>query len=424
MKKETLLFFGGIREGEYENLLKKGFDLIAIVDNYLPELPKNSSVLLHIERMPLNALSSEELYHIQQLVKQYHIHSILCIIEDFLPAYVSLLTYLKKSGISASAVEKCANKTLMHQCFLQEIGPKATAQSRQITNNIELLEFANNVGYPIVIKPNGLYSSFFISCNQNEQELKHNFDLTQQSILTYLEQIHSQKNVLIQAEEYLTGSNHSVDCIVLANGEVIPTPVVDVLTGYDIGGNDFHHFARIAPSMLTTQQQHNLIELAIEGIHALGISHCIAHVELIYTPNGPRLLEIGARPGGNRINIMQQAFGIDLMMAYYQITRHSSIPNSLYAIHPPQTNFVIVTPFPIQEGLLSQINEAELINQLSTYFRHTIKKKIGDKVGTAKQGYSSPMSIELKSNDQDKIWQDIEKIKHFSSLFIITDITQ
>jgi len=44
---------------------------------------------------------------------------------------------------------------------------------------------------------------------------------------------------------------------------------------------------------------------------------CAAHVEFI----GPRLGEIGARPGGNRPRISKWHNGMDMLYAYYQILR-------------------------------------------------------------------------------------------------------
>lgn len=413
---ETILFFGGIRDGEYESLLAKGFKIIVIADEGITNLPSDTKGLFLVEKMPLLNLSIDTIKYLEKLIIKYKVSTTICVMEYFMESYAKLLSEIKKPGISNALTALCTDKTEMHRLFIEKIGSHATAQYQIINNEEELFAFANKIQFPIVLKPHGLYGSLFVSFSDTQKSLKENYHSAKNGIDEYLKRIKSKKEIFIQAEEYLAGSNHSVDCVVLKNGDVIPTPVIDVITGKDIGRKDFHHFARVAPSSLSEAQQKEVIDLAIQGVRALGLFSCAAHVELIYTKKGPKLLEIGARPGANRIKMLWEVFGIDLMYAHYQGLNDQQAHIQISKQNP----FAVVTPYPVESGILEKAQDRELVSQLSTYANHRLKAKLGSKIGSPQAGYLSPLSIELKSNDLDAILGDIHKIKNFDELFILS----
>lgn len=412
-KKEAILFFGGVRKGEYENLIERGFNIVVIPDDSWSFLPTDREAFTYLEFLPLQNLSATTISTLVQIIQQYNIRSILCVIEVFMHSFAKLLKEIDYIGISPELANLTSNKTLMHHAFVKKIGTHSTAQYCEIKNKEQLIEFSKKINYPIVLKPSALYASLFVSYNNNESEMIENYLQAQVGIEQHLNKIQSDKNVLVQAEEYLSGSNHSVDCVVTHDGEVIATPVIDVLTGRDIGIQDFHHFARIAPSSLSMQQQNDVIYLAKEGVRALNMTACVAHVEIIQTKNGPKLLEIAARPGGNRIHILKKSFGIDLIYAYYQVVKKETPKLSSLYEYP----FAILTPFPNINGVFRGVNIQKITQEIASYFSHEIKAKPNQKIGTAVDGYTSPLTIELKSNSYETILRDIEHIKNSDDIY-------
>lgn len=415
-RNDAILFYGGIRQGEYESLLKRGFHIVVIVDESWPILPKDTSEFILIQHMPLQDLASSSILQIKQIIKKYKIKAVLCLIEPFAYSWAKLLTQINFKGVTPELAEITANKSAMHKVFIEKIGPDSTARYSQVNDEDQLLSFAEEVGYPIILKPSGLYASFFVSCSHNIDELLANFNATNVGIKQHLAKIKSNKNVSVQAEEYLMGSNHSIDCVITSSGEVIPTPIVDVLTGRDIGKKDFHHFSRTTPSMLLENEQHSLMQLAIQGIHALEMKTCIAHVELIYTSRGPRLLEIAARAGGNRTKILYEAYGIDLTYAHYLV----AVEQNPEIIILRQDPYAIITPFPNKKGIFQGIDDKMISSKLKSYYKHEVKATVGQLIGTAREGYTSPLCIELKSHSLEEISQDIAKIKNNTDIIYIT----
>jgi biotin carboxylase len=64
------------------------------------------------------------------------------------------------------------------------------------------------------------------------------------------------------------------------------------------------HFVEVGhqqPADLTADQHQAVCALAVRAVRALGVSAGAAHVEIMVTREGPRLIEVGARLGGDYI---------------------------------------------------------------------------------------------------------------------------
>ncbi|HLG60942.1 MAG TPA: ATP-grasp domain-containing protein [Ktedonosporobacter sp.] len=324
--------------------------------------------------------------------------------------------HLGLPGFSKEAALLCLDKSLMHERFVQRIGSQSTARFKKVSSKKELMAFAQNTGLPIILKPTNLYNSLFVSLNWSQEELLQNYEVVVRELQGFLQkagQYHVSPS--IQAEEFLQGSTYSIDCIVDSAGNVTLTPIVDIISGRDIGWSDFHHFARVVPSRLTTSQQEALYSLAVAGVQALEIRSNIAHVELVQTSQGPKLLEIGARPGGNRARLFDLSSGIDLIYAYYQV-RSGMKAEIEYRQTVPTA---IVSPYSRKQGVLTEIRHLDRITQLKTYFAHEVKVNPGQAVGPSASGYTAPLSIELRSELASDLYQNMQEIQSWQDLFLI-----
>jgi len=209
--------------------------------------------------------------------------------------------------------------------------------------------------------------------------------------------------------QYLTGVNTSVDCLIDQAGHVFTTPVVDVLTGKDVGLDDFHHFARIVPSQVSAPDQEALRQRAIAGVQALDMTTSAAHVEFI----GSRLGEIAARPGGNRPHILNLAYGLDEIHALYQILMGQTPDLSTQR----RDSAAVVTPFSGKTGRLCTIRHLDRITELPTYLFHEVRIQSGQPVGLARSGYRAPLYIELFSTDEHAVRRDVDRIASWTDLY-------
>jgi hypothetical protein len=213
------------------------------------------------------------------------------------------------------------------------------------------------------------------------------------------------------AAEYLEGGNTSIDCVADHAGRVYTTPPVDVLTGRDVGVDDFHHFARLLPSGLSAGEQDELARLAVAGMQALDLTTCAAHVEFI----GSRLGEIAARPGGNRPRILELAYGIDALHAYYQV-----LVGQAPDLRPTRRRAAaVVTPFPARNGVLRAIRHLDRLAKLPGYLYHEVRGQPGQRVGLARSGFRAPLYVELLADDADTVRRGVDLIASWSDLYVV-----
>ena len=123
-------------------------------------------------------------------------------------------------------------------------------------------------------------------------------------------------NTTVLMEEYLEGPEVDVD-LVLSGGERRYAAVID-------NGPTFEPFFgetwACLPSQLSGEKQRELEAMAIDAVKALGFTDGVYHVELKYTPNGPRLIEVNARMGGGPTRMIHKLVsGIDLVREQFLI---------------------------------------------------------------------------------------------------------
>jgi hypothetical protein len=402
---------GIARPGEYESLLDHGLSCGVLVDTNTPLRLADTSRFTLVERFDFSKPRAELVERVREIRRHHPLSCLMNTVEHYVVHTADVATALGLPGLSPSAARLCVDKRAMRQRFFDRIGARATARFRAVASEAEALGFAGKVGYPVFLQPDSLFSSLWATRNDTPEELLTSFRALQEGVPRYLEALGQPGRCLTAvAAEFLEGRNRSVDCLVDAQGRITTTPVVDVLSGRDIGINDFHHFARIAPSELDAEGQEELEALAVEGVRALDMTSCASHVECI----GNKLGEIaGGRHGGNRARLLNLSYGIDLMLNYYRVLCGGSPePRRTW-----ERTAAIVTPFPRQRGTLRAIHHLDDLTRLPGYHYHEIRIQPGKEVGLARGGYSAPLYIELVSEDGDDIHRGVDRIASWADLF-------
>lgn len=421
MKEPLTLYIGTVRRGEFESLLQRDVSVGVIIDT-------NSSIKLAdlnsfrvVEYCDYHHIETELLPLIDRISQRWDISCVLVTHEAYVLPTSYVTQHLGLPGLSLQAVQFCLDKTKMHRRFVQHAGSKVTARFAHVRSQEDLLTFAQEMGFPLILKPANLYNSLFVTLSCSQEELLANYSQLMLSMQEVWQKTDGSVSYpQMQAEEFLEGTIHAVDCIVDAHGQVMTTPIVDAITGREIGWNDFHHFARFTPSRLSSKQQQDLYQVVIEGVKALEITSGVAHVEIIQSSQGPKLLEIGARPGGGRARLFQLSCEFDLMYQYYLVRRgeaYSAPSPSQGKIHPT----AIVTPYARQVGNLSYIAHLAEIQNLPTYRAYEQKIRFGQPVGPSTLGYTSPLTIVLQADDPEAVYRDLQMLQSWSDLFEVVD---
>lgn len=225
--------------------------------------------------------------------------------ETVLEATAKAAEKLGLPHMSAQAAARCRDKyetrTLLEQAGL------ASVRHRLVTSAREAVRAAEFFGYPVVVKPRALAGSLGVVRAEDGVAVRRAFALAESSRFADLPTGHG---VLI--EEYLDGPEISVDSVVF-EGRVDCVHVARKRLGFDPYFEEVGH--------LVTRWSHEswaqpVRELVVQVHRALGVTHGVTHAEIRLTREGPRLVELNGRLGGDLIPfISAMATGMDLVAA-------------------------------------------------------------------------------------------------------------
>lgn len=119
------------------------------------------------------------------------------------------------------------------------------------------------------------------------------------------------------AQEFVTGPECSVEILCAGDGiEVVA--VTDKLT---TGAPHFVELGHSQPTAFSEPVRREVETVAVGAVGALGLRDCAVHAEIILTDQGPKVIELGARLGGDLItsHLTPLSTGVDMIEALIRI---------------------------------------------------------------------------------------------------------
>ncbi|MFE9421341.1 acetyl-CoA carboxylase biotin carboxylase subunit family protein [Kitasatospora sp. NPDC006697] len=165
---------------------------------------------------------------------------------------------------------------------------------------------AERIGYPVVLKPRGFGASVGVIRVDGPEQLAAGFAFTSAATLPDPITYNSAEPYLV--EECVTGEEVSVDAVV-QGGKAVPLFVGRKVVGYPPYAEEVGHHVEGADPLLADAGFADLLT----AIHAaLGFTDGWTHSEFMLTADGPRLIEVNGRLGGDLIPYLGRlATGID-----------------------------------------------------------------------------------------------------------------
>ncbi|OHA65728.1 MAG: hypothetical protein A3E07_00235 [Candidatus Wildermuthbacteria bacterium RIFCSPHIGHO2_12_FULL_45_9] len=166
------------------------------------------------------------------------------------------------------------------------------------------------IGFPLVIKPAGLAASLLVTIAYHEEELAKSLRRVLRKLRSQYKKWEGRGEPQVLVEQFMEGEMYSIDCYVSSSGKIYYCPLVHVKTGRSIGFDDFFGYQRITPTLLTPENIQLAQETAKKAIYGLGLRSSTAHIELMKTENGWKIIELGPRIGGFRDTMYLLSFDI------------------------------------------------------------------------------------------------------------------
>ncbi|MDP5276632.1 ATP-grasp domain-containing protein [Chengkuizengella axinellae] len=247
-----------------------------------------------------------------ELSNKYEIISVFTLNEYRIPlASLISKTLGLKNTLSYDAALVCRNKKLTRTKLDQlDIG---RVKYTLLTETHEVEEGIKGFTFPLIVKPSNDAGSRNVYLCNNMDEVTTAVTTIRSDKVNFIEQPIDE----ILVEEFIDGPEYSVESYTL-NGitkvigitqkEVTPFPLA-----IEIG----HNF----PAKLSREVEEEIVKLVIKSLEAIGVDNAVTHAEVKYTKNGPRLIEVNARPGGDQIpELVLAVTGIDLREIAFRIS--------------------------------------------------------------------------------------------------------
>lgn len=274
----------------------------------------------------------------------------------------------------AAIGEKCGLKTISYNTAINATD-KGKMRKRLKEMNIPIpnffivssieqyLEVTSNFKEKFIVKPADNSGSRGIVLVKDINNLNEAFWYAKQ---------HSRTGEIL-VEEYMEGPEVSVETLTI-NGITHVIAITDKLT---TGAPHFVEMGHSIPSQLPVDIQNEIKILATSAIHAIGIDVGPSHTEIIFTSDGPKIVELGARLGGDNIttHLVPLATGIDMVECSLRIALGEDV--KLPKIHQ---RGAAIRYFKSGEGILKSIDYPTDLIEKDGVKEVTITKSIGDRI--------------------------------------------
>lgn len=336
------------------------------------------------------------------------INACITVYEGYILANAIIAEELGLPGLSREAAIACSDKEIMRTKFALS-SEKVSPDFHVVESTQSLIEFANTHEFPLILKPANLSKSLLVTKNNTLDELISNYKKAiELADETYAKYAPNQVPKFI-VEEFLEGSIHSVDAFIDANGEPnVLDNVVDYQTGHDIGFDDNFHYSRLLPSRLSADEIQAIRHTATLGCRLLGMTSSPAHIEIILTKNGPRIVEIGARNGGYRERMHRLANGIDTTANALAL----SLDQPLNITATKNDSIGVFELFPKNTGVFQAIKNEDKLRELPSLNYLSVKAKPGEQVGKAGDGCKMCAVVILHNTNPQVFNRDLQYLNH------------
>lgn len=417
-KKDIVLFVNAVRPATFEALNEyyqrtnhKLVPVVLVDEKIKNSILKRNSQLQHKDKVIILSADFDSVSSVRAALKDIEgrIFAVTSQYENSIHELKKLIPFLPYLPMpTQSSLDWSTEKKLMRE-LLEAHNPKLVPKYMQVddASDKSLNEIEKSMSYPLVVKPSGLEGALLVSMAANRQELKqalqHTFKEVQLGYNTWIKR----QKPLILVEEFMVGEMYSIDTYIAADGECYHTPPVRVLTGKNVGYEDFFGYMRITPSGLSEDEILLAKKAAGDACRALNLRSKTAHVELMHTKTGWKIIELGPRIGGYRHDMYWYSYGINHIMNDILIRagKEPYMPKEVLGCS------ALFNIYARSEGNLISTQGEEIVDKLESLVYMKRSVVIGERLNFAKNNGDPVYEILMFNKDYSKLVKDIETME-------------
>ena len=364
MSKTLLIISGGIEAIPGIRLAKK-MGLHVVVSDINPKAPgfalADDGIVASTYDVDETIAAAEKYDHSVR-----RIDGVICIAADVPLTVASVASALGLSGIPVRSASLAANKMAMKECFFDAGIPMPWFS---LVRSVEhLVQIVADKGYPLVIKPTDSRGA------RGVLRLTEGIDLE----WAFRHSMQFSPSSQVMVEEYLDGPQISTESMIL-DGQGITPGFID---------RNYEFLDRFAPYIIENggQQPSHLNDLDRESVSrvaemsgkAMGIKNGVVKGDMVFTPDGPKVIEVAARLSGGWMSTDQIPLGtgVDLVGSAIRLALGEEIdPEDMV---PRHRNGVAIRYFFPEPGIVMDISNLNEFQGMSWVHKLYMFANIGD----------------------------------------------
>ena len=248
-------------------------------------------------------ISTIDIPKVVHAAQKYKIDGIMTLASDMpMRTVAAVAKELNIVGISEETALNATNKGMMRECLKQYNIP--IPLFFKVNTKEEYINAIKQFDDKCIVKPadnSGSRGVYLISNIKDKKTIHHAYKYSKRY----------SRSGEIMVEEYMEGPEVSVEALSV-EGEVHGIAVTNKLT---LGAPKFVEMGHSQPSLLPREIEKEVTMIATDAIKAIGIENGPSHTEIIITKEGPKIVELGARLGGDNIatHLVPLSTGVDMV---------------------------------------------------------------------------------------------------------------
>lgn len=285
-----------------EKAREMGLEVVAVDMN-------PNAVGFDVEGVKKEVISTIDIPAVVECAKKHNIDGVMTLASDMpMRTVAAVAKELGLVGISDETALKATNKAVMRVALKENNVP--IPKFYKVANEEEYRKVVLNFSSPFIVKPadNSGSRGIYLVNNINDFE----------SIsAAYIHSREFSRNGDVVVEEYMIGPEVSVETLTV-NGICHIIQITDKIT---TGAPHFVEMGHTQPSQLSDDIKQKIKDVAKAANRAVGITNGPSHTEIIVTEEGPKIVELGARLGGDCIttHLVPLSTGVDMVEACIRI---------------------------------------------------------------------------------------------------------
>lgn len=342
-----------------EKALEMGLDVVAVDMN-------PNALGFGVPGVIKEVISTIDIPAVLEAAKRHGIHGIITLASDMpMRTVAAVAEEMGLVGISPDTAVKATNKAAMRQALEAHNVP--IPRYCKVSDREAYLAAVAGFTGPFMVKPadnSGSRGIIKVETPADAERVRAAYEYSRQ---------HSRGGDVV-VEEYMSGPEVSVETLTVeAKCHVIQ--ITDKLT---TGAPHFVEMGHTQPTAHDAETAEKIRQVAIAANRAVGITNGPSHTEIIVTQEGPKVVEIGARLGGDCIttHLVPLSTGVDMVECCIRIALGEQPELTHKVSQGSAIRYFSQTP-----GLVKAITGIEAARAMNGVRQVSIVHGVGERVG-------------------------------------------